>query len=119
VIHDAPSARRAAGDVHLAPSPDPSSIRVISAEWSQPPLPLASSAPNICSTSAVTGSVTPYSLPAARAIPRSLRWYSTLPPGVNSCDENFSPLTSRILLDASPPGENLKDSTGSHPCLRA
>ncbi len=61
------------GDTHLAPPAEPSSMSVSSAEWSQPLLPLATNAPNIWSTSVVTGSATPYSLPAASAIPRSLR----------------------------------------------
>src|SRR5215212_1149552 len=117
VIHDAANARPAAGDGHLAPFPDPSSIRVISAEWSQPPLPLASSTPNLFPPSAATGSGAPYCLPAARAIPRSLRWYATLPPGVNSCDKNFSPLTSRTLLDARPPERSSKTLPGVTPAF--
>jgi hypothetical protein len=48
------------------PSSDHSSIRVKRAEWFQPPLPLAMSAPNIWSTSAVAGSAAPCSLPAGK-----------------------------------------------------
>ena len=62
------------------------------------------------------GSVFTLLLPAARAIRRSLR-YSTLPPGVNSCDKNFSPLTSRTLLDARPPERTFKTLPGATPAF--
>ena len=52
-------------------------------------------------------------------MPRSLRWYSALPPGEKACDRSFSPLTSRTLLAARPPERAWTSLSGSAPLLEA
>src|SRR5829696_2179637 len=66
---------------------------------------------------AVTGRVTPYSLPAASAIPRSLWCNSTRKPGSKECSSIFSRLASMTLLPASPPPSTSKIFSGATPPL--
>src|SRR5215203_3073303 len=66
---------------------------------------------------AVTGRVTPYSLPAASAIPRSLWCNSTRKPGSKECSSIFSRLTSMTLFPASPPPSTSRIFSGETPAL--
>src|SRR5919112_790897 len=66
---------------------------------------------------AVTGRFTPYSLPAASAIPRSLWCNSTRKPGSKECSSIFSRLTSMTLFPASPPPSTSRIFSGETPAL--
>jgi hypothetical protein len=66
---------------------------------------------------AVTGRATPYSLPAARAIPRSLWCNSILKPGSKSWEKNFSFFASITALPASPPERASTSFSGATPPL--
>src|SRR3712207_3397485 len=88
-----------------------------SAEWSSPPQPFFFIVRSIWSTMAVTGSTTPYSLPAASAIPRSLWCSSDRKPGSNLWERNFSLLTSMTLLPARPAERTSRIFSGATPPL--
>ena len=118
-LHEPAVSRITASGGYLASSPAHSSIRVMRAEWSQPPLPLVTRAPNIWSTSAVTGSAAPCSLPAASAISRSLAVVFDLAPGGEVARKEFLALDVKNLAGGEPPGEDLYYPLGSHPGLRS
>jgi hypothetical protein len=73
-----------------------------SAEWSSPPQPFFLIARSIWSTMAVTGNTTPYSLPAAKAIPRSLWCNSERKPGSNEMASAAPPILIGLISHRGP-----------------